>query len=84
MDDIAAWIDLGQAQHLLDPEGNISGIKLLQWFCEGYDPPSLKRDIEAILPGTQAILPENRALTRWKARSNVKAMAKASLARSDS
>ncbi|MEA1906369.1 MAG: FtsX-like permease family protein [Euryarchaeota archaeon] len=81
IDDITAWIDLGQAQHLLGMEGSISGIRLLQCLCEGYDPPTLKRDIEEILPGTQAILLENRALTRWEARSNAKAVAKSSLAR---
>jgi hypothetical protein len=65
IDDITAWIDLGQAQHLLGLDGSISGIRLLQCLCEGYDPPTLKRNIEEILPGTQAILLENRALTRW-------------------
>ncbi|MEA1909375.1 MAG: FtsX-like permease family protein [Euryarchaeota archaeon] len=81
IDDITAWIDLGQAQHLLGLEGSISGIRLLQCLCEGYDPPGLKRNIEEILPSTQAILLENRALTRWEARSNAKAIAKSSLAR---
>jgi len=81
MDDITAWIDLGQAQHLLGLEGSISGIRLLQCLCHGYDPPTLKRDIEEILPGTQAILLENKALTRWEARSNAKAVGNASLTR---
>ena len=26
IDDITAWIDLGQAQHMLGPDGSISGI----------------------------------------------------------
>lgn len=79
-DDNTAWIDLGQAQHLLGLEGKISGIMLLQCLCEGYNPPEFKRTLEETLPGTQVILLENRALTRWEARSNAKAVAKASLA----
>lgn len=79
-DDITAWIDLGQAQHLLGLEGKLSGIRLLQCLCFGYDPPGLKKELEKTLPGTQVILLENMALTRWEARSNAKAVAKASLA----
>ncbi|NAS89243.1 hypothetical protein C4E24_05835 [ANME-1 cluster archaeon AG-394-G21] len=79
-DDITAWIDLRQAQHLLGLEGKISGIMLLQCLCEGYNPPEFKRTLEETLPDTQVILLENRALTRWEARSSAKAVAKASLA----
>ena len=80
VDDITAWIDLEQAQDLLGLRGKISGIRLLQCLCEGYNPPEFKRTLEETLPGTQVILLENRALTRWESRSSAKTTAKFSFA----
>ena len=70
-DDITAWIDLGEAQELLGRTGKINAILALECLCTGNALPTIRKEIAAILPGTQVIERESRALARAEARNQV-------------
>lgn len=71
-DDITAWIYLAEAQELLDKPGRINAILALQCMCAGMDAlPGMRKEIAAILPGTQVIERGSRVLTRFEARTRV-------------
>jgi putative ABC transport system permease protein len=71
-DDITAWIYLPEAQQLLDKPGQINAILALECLCAGEDAlPQIRKDIAAILPGTQVIERGSRALARAEARTKV-------------
>ena len=71
-DDITAWIDLSQAQELLDKKGRINVIQALKCHCEGIDLGSIREDISRILPGTQALELANEATVRARARDRAR------------
>ncbi len=70
-DDITAWINLKEAQELLHKEGLINAILALECLCTGNALPTIRKEIAAILPGTQVIERESRALARAEARTRV-------------
>ena len=71
-DDITAWIYLAEAQELLDKQGLINAILALECICAGMDVlPLIRKEIGAILPGTQVIERGSRALARAEARTKV-------------
>ena len=71
-DDITAWIYLVEAQELLDKQGLINAILALECMCAGMDAlPLIRKEIAAILPGTQVIERGSRALARAEARTKV-------------
>jgi putative ABC transport system permease protein len=71
-DDITAWIYLAEAQELLNKPGQINAILALECLCAGEDAlPQIRKDIAAILPGTQVIERGSRALARAEARTKV-------------
>ena len=71
-DDITAWIYLAEAQDLLDKKGLINAILALECMCAGQDAlPQIRKEIAAILPGTQVIERGSRALARAEARNKV-------------
>ena len=70
-DDITAWINLKEAQELLGKEGRISAILALECLCTGNSLPIIRKEIAAILPDTQVIERESRALARAEARTKV-------------
>lgn len=71
-DDITAWIYLPEAQELLDKSGQINAILALECLCAGEDAlPKIRKEIAAILPGTQVIERGSRALARAEARTKV-------------
>ncbi|MGD8500141.1 MAG: FtsX-like permease family protein [Phycisphaerales bacterium] len=71
-DDITAWIYLPEAQELLDKSGQINAILALECLCAGGDAlPKIRKEIAAILPGTQVIERGSRALARAEARTKV-------------
>jgi len=78
-DDITIWIDLTQAQELLNERGRINSMLALKCLCEGSDIASLRRDIGELLPGVQVIELESKATTRTEARGRAAAAAKAAL-----
>lgn len=79
-DDITVWIYLAQAQELLDKPGLINAILALECMCAGMDAlPQIRKEIAAILPGTQVIERGSRALARAEARIKVEEEAKVAI-----
>jgi hypothetical protein len=79
-DDITAWIYLAQAQEMLDKKGLINAILALECMCAGSDAlPQIRKEIAAILPGTQVIERGSRALARAEARNKVENEAKVAI-----
>jgi len=70
-DDITAWISLKEAQELLGKEGLINAILALECLCTGNALPIIRKEVAAILPGTQVIERGSRALARAEARNQV-------------
>jgi len=79
-DDITAWIYLAEAQELLYKQGLINAILALECMCAGMDAlPLMRKEIAAILPGTQVIERGSRALARAEARTKVEEEAKTAI-----
>jgi len=78
-DDITAWIYLAEAQDLLDKNGLINAILALECLCTTDALPIIRKEIAAILPGTQVIERGSRALARAEARTKVENEAKVAL-----
>ena len=67
-DDISLWIDLQQAQKLLNQPGRINAILALKCLCAGNSLDSLRKEINAILPDVQIIEKQEKVTTRAHAR----------------
>ncbi len=79
-DDITAWIYLAEAQQLLDKKGLINAILALECMCAGVDAlPQIRKDIVAILPGTQVVERGSKVLARFEARTKVQNEAKVAI-----
>ncbi len=78
-DDITAWIHLREAQELLGRMGQINAILALECLCTGNALPTIRREIAALLPGTQVIERGSRALARAEARTQVAREAEVSI-----
>jgi len=79
-DDITVWIDLAEAQRLLNKPHTINAILALKCHCAGADLSTIREDIARILPDTRMIEFENKVVTRAKARDRAKAAADSTLA----
>jgi putative ABC transport system permease protein len=78
-DDITAWIYLAEAQGLLDKKDLINAILALECLCTTDALPIIRKEIAAILPGTQVIERGSRALARAEARTKVENEAKVAI-----
>jgi len=78
-DDITAWIYLVEAQGLLDKKDLINAILALECLCTSDALPIIRKEIAAILPGTQVIERGSRALARAEARTKVENEAKVAI-----
>ncbi|MDT8302747.1 MAG: FtsX-like permease family protein [Sedimentisphaerales bacterium] len=78
-DDITAWIYLAEAQELLDKKDLINAILALECLCTTDALPIIRKEIAAILPGTQVIERGSRALARAEARTKVENEAKVAI-----
>jgi putative ABC transport system permease protein len=78
-DDITAWIYLAQAQELLDKEGLINAVLALECLCTTDALPLIRKEIAAVLPGTQVIERGSRALARAEARNKVEQEARVAI-----
>lgn len=67
-DDITVWIDLKEAQALLNKKGKINGILALQCHCYGARLGQLRDEIARILPDTRVIEFASKVITRAEAR----------------
>lgn len=75
-DDITIWINLKEAQELLDKEGKINGILALECRCAWADLAKIREEVSRILPETQVIEKAGIALARAEARSTAAEAAK--------
>jgi len=80
IDDMSLWIDLTAAQELLGLQNLIHAILALECECAGDRISEIRREIAAILPGTQVIERYSQALTRAEARNESKRAAEEALA----
>jgi hypothetical protein len=78
-DDITAWISLKDAQTLLKKEGLINAILGLKCLCTDDILPTIRKEVAAILPGTQVIEQGSKAIARAEARIQVGNEAKLTL-----
>lgn len=81
-DDITIWINLAEAQEMLDKKGLINGILALDCTCDTVDRLGIiRKEIEKILPDTQVIEFASQALARAEARSRAAVEAEESIRR---
>jgi len=81
-DDITLWINLAQAQQMLDKKDKINAIVALHCLCLGRDLSKMRSEMMAVLPETQVVeIGTEKALTRAEARMAVGREAKAALER---
>jgi len=78
-DDITAWISLKEAQDMLGKVGQINAILALECLCSDDSLSTIRKEVAGILPGTQVIERESRALARAEARKQVAQEAKTTL-----
>ena len=78
-DDITVWMDLKQAQKLLNKEGLINGIMALECKCAWADIDKVREDIKKILPNTKVISFAGKAEARKAARERVELSAKTAI-----
>lgn len=75
IDDITAWASLPVVQELLNKPGKINSILALECNCESIDRlGEVTKEIKSILPNTQVIEVESKALARAQARNGAKAL----------
>jgi len=67
-DDITIWIDLQQAQRLLQRPGQINAILALKCHCAGNELSTVRKEIADILPDVQVVERGAKVLTRAEAR----------------
>ena len=67
-DDVSIWLDLSDAQQLLDKQGLINGIMALECKCAFANLAKVRKEIQGILPDTQVIEFQSQALARAEAR----------------
>jgi len=81
-DDITIWINLAEAQELLDKKGLINGILALDCTCDTVDRLGIiRKEIAKILPDTQIIEFASQALARAEARARAAVEAEESIRR---
>ena len=68
-DDVTVWINLAEAQELLNQPGRISAILALSCFCAEATPEGIRREITRILPEAQTVELSPQAATRRAARA---------------
>jgi ABC-type lipoprotein release transport system permease subunit len=68
IDDVTLWIDLAQAQQLLDKPGRISLMMALECGCAWANLPVVREEIQRFLPDTQVVELAGKALARAEAR----------------
>jgi len=78
-DDITVWINLKEAQDLLEKTGLINAIMALECVCAEADVAKVRAEITRILPDTQVIERGSKALARAEARAKVAEEAKAAI-----
>lgn len=78
-DDITIWVNLAEAQELLDMKGSINGIMALDCVCAQARPETIRAEIQSVLPDTQLVFYRSKALVRYEARRKLAESNKATL-----
>lgn len=78
-DDITLWMNLKEAQELLQLPGKINAILALECNCEAERLAKIRAEIGALLPHTRVIEFASQAVTRAEARNRAAEQALASL-----
>ncbi|MCK5137399.1 MAG: FtsX-like permease family protein [Bacteroidales bacterium] len=68
-DDITIWINLQEAQELLNKQGKINAILALKCFCSGGNQAQVREEVQSVLPGTQVIERGSKVFLRAEARA---------------
>ena len=82
-DDITVWMNLKEAQELLDKPGRINAILALECVCATARLPEMRAEIRKILPETQVIEFAGQALARAEARQRAEQEAEQRLKREE-
>ena len=82
-DDITAWINLAEAQEMLNLPGRINAILALQCSCAWADLPKVRAEIGRILPNTRIHETHGKALARAEARKRAAEQGRLSLRRAE-
>jgi hypothetical protein len=81
-DDVTVWMNLADAQSLLERPGQINAILALECSCVSVDRVAdVRREVARILPDTQVIEYQSQALARAEARKRAAALAREEIAR---
>lgn len=67
-DDITVWIDLAEAQEMLNKKGKINAIQALKCHCAGNSLAAVREEVHGVLPGTKVIEKGSKVLARAEAR----------------
>ena len=67
-DDITVWINLKEAQELLDKSGKINGILALKCYCYGERLGKIREELARILPDTRLVEVSSKLIARAEAR----------------
>jgi len=68
-DDITIWINLKEAQKILNKPGKINAIQALKCICAGSELSGVREEVHSVLPGTQVIEKGSKVLWRAEARN---------------
>jgi len=79
-DDITVWVNLSDAQAILNKPGKINAIMALQCNCPNSDLESIRQQVAQILPDTQVIERKSKALARAEARAEIRSRGHKALA----
>lgn len=80
-DDITVWLNLKDAQKILNKNGLINEILALECGCELSNLPKVRTEVNKLLADTQVIELVSKALTRAETKFNVAQKAKMSIIR---
>jgi hypothetical protein len=67
-DDITLWIDLQQAQEMLNKANQINAILALKCHCAGNEIAEIRQQVQNFLPGVKVIEQGSKVVTRAEAR----------------
>jgi putative ABC transport system permease protein len=67
-DDITIWIDLKQAQEMLNKPDQVNAILALKCHCAGSEIAEIRQQVQGILPGVKVIEQGSKVVTRAEAR----------------
>jgi putative ABC transport system permease protein len=68
IDDITIWVNLEESQEMLNKEGQINAILALKCHCNANELAEVRKEVNAILPGTQVYEKGSKILVRAEAR----------------